>query len=282
MADEAPDTVALYRPVGPEEFKLLEEAGFARWPPRLDWQPIFYPVANIDYAIEIAEKWNVPAKGTAWVIRFEVERSFMDRYELHQVGGRQHLEWWIPAEDLDQLNERIVGRLEVVWTFAERQEPMTIEDFIRNYSSSDRERVRFDWNGAPGPDLIDRNHDFRKAILAAVLVDPDRCPVDLLADLFTAETAYSKEAWGIDPRVRDVAKALLQRVGHAQVEVFVRGSRQGFDAHLACATVDINPELRAALVRHCEQMATTADTADTRRFWTGGVELLSGRSRPTD
>ena len=43
--------------------------------------------------------------------RFEVRKSFMDRYEIHRVGGIDHTEWWIPAEDL---NANIVGLIEVV------------------------------------------------------------------------------------------------------------------------------------------------------------------------
>jgi hypothetical protein len=48
------------------------------------------------------------------VTRFEVKKTFMDRYEIHQVGASHHTEWWIPAEDLDELNENIVGLIEVI------------------------------------------------------------------------------------------------------------------------------------------------------------------------
>jgi hypothetical protein len=48
------------------------------------------------------------------VTRFEVRRSFLDRYDVHQVGGRTILEYWIPAGDLDDLNANIVGIIAVV------------------------------------------------------------------------------------------------------------------------------------------------------------------------
>ena len=48
------------------------------------------------------------------VTRFAVKKSFMDRYVVHQVGAAHHTEWWIPAEDLDELNRNIVGLIEVV------------------------------------------------------------------------------------------------------------------------------------------------------------------------
>ena len=46
--------------------------------------------------------------------RFRVRRDFLDRYETHQAGGRTIIEYWIPAEDLTELNASIVGRIEVV------------------------------------------------------------------------------------------------------------------------------------------------------------------------
>ena len=111
------DTVTLFRPTGPAELALLEASGFRRWPPRLRDQPIFYPVTNEQYAAEIARDWNVPASGHGFVTRFAVRTAFMDRYAIHQVGAAHHTEWWIPAEDLEQLNDNIVGRIEVMRRF---------------------------------------------------------------------------------------------------------------------------------------------------------------------
>jgi hypothetical protein len=115
------DTIALYRPTGPEELALVQANGYRRWPPRLPEQPIFYPVTNEAYAIEIARDWNVPAYGAGFVTRFEVSKAFMDRYPIHQVGAAHHTEWWVPAEDLEALNDNIVGRIEVIQRFADNK-----------------------------------------------------------------------------------------------------------------------------------------------------------------
>lgn len=112
-----PTTVTLWRPTGPQELALVEASGFRRWPPRLPDQPIFYPVTNERYAIEIARDWNVPASGSGYVTRFEVEAAFMARYRIHQVGAAHHAEWWVPAQELEALNERIVGTIVVTRTF---------------------------------------------------------------------------------------------------------------------------------------------------------------------
>ena len=38
----------------------------------------------------------------------------MDRYRIEQVGASHHTEWCIPAEDLEELNDNIVGSIEVI------------------------------------------------------------------------------------------------------------------------------------------------------------------------
>ncbi|TIX70485.1 MAG: hypothetical protein E5V21_27165, partial [Mesorhizobium sp.] len=50
VMNEQIDTVTLWRPVGPEELKLIEKSGMRAFPPRLPEQPIFYPVLSEAYA----------------------------------------------------------------------------------------------------------------------------------------------------------------------------------------------------------------------------------------
>jgi hypothetical protein len=111
------ETVTLYRPTGPKELELVRSTGYKRWPARLPDQPIFYPVTNEQYAIQIARDWNVPASGYGCVTKFQVRAEFMRRYQVQQVGGGQHTEWWVPAEELEQLNDNIVGLIEVIHEF---------------------------------------------------------------------------------------------------------------------------------------------------------------------
>lgn len=111
------ELTVLYRPIGPKEWELLREADFKRWPPRLPDQPIFYPVTNEQYATEIASTWNIRDSGYGAVTRFQVRTSFMSKYPVQRVGGSHHTEWWVPAEDLQALNDNIVGLIEVIREF---------------------------------------------------------------------------------------------------------------------------------------------------------------------
>ncbi len=112
-----PLTATLWRPAGSAELALVAASGWMKWPPRLADQPIFYPVLNRDYAIQIARDWNVVHGGSGYVTEFEVRMDFLDRYDVQQVGGRTILEYWIPASDLAQLNANIVGLIRVVDRF---------------------------------------------------------------------------------------------------------------------------------------------------------------------
>jgi hypothetical protein len=110
-------TLTLYRPTGPDELALVRQSGFRRWPPRLPEQPIFYPVTNERYATEIARDWNMAQSGSGYVTRFHVQEQFMQRYAVQLVGASHHTEWWVPAEELEQLNGHIVGLIEVIAEF---------------------------------------------------------------------------------------------------------------------------------------------------------------------
>jgi hypothetical protein len=114
---ERDETVILFRPTGPDELALIEKSGYSAFPPRLFWQPIFYPVLNEAYATQIARDWNARDGKSGYVIRFRVRSDFLRRYEIHQVGSTIHQEYWIPAEDLEEFNHQIVGKIEVVAEF---------------------------------------------------------------------------------------------------------------------------------------------------------------------
>lgn len=114
------ETIVLYRPVGGLEHHLIRQSGNKRFPTRLAHQPIFYPVLDEEYATQIARYWNTKDKdngSVGFVLRFKIVRSFIQSYDIHIVGGVKHQEYWIPAEDLEEFNDNIVGEIETVKVF---------------------------------------------------------------------------------------------------------------------------------------------------------------------
>lgn len=92
-------TITLYRPVGQKELELIRASGYKKFPPRLDWQPIFYPVMNEAYAAQIAEQWNTADEFSGYagyVLGFDVPESILQKYPVQNVGGEIHNELWVP------------------------------------------------------------------------------------------------------------------------------------------------------------------------------------------
>jgi hypothetical protein len=110
------ETTILFRPVGQKELDLIRESHFTAFPPRLPEQPIFYPVLNEPYAAQIAREWNAKhnEEKVGYVTRFYVKNDYLQQQEVHTVGGSQHQEYWIPAEELTEFNQNIVGPIEVI------------------------------------------------------------------------------------------------------------------------------------------------------------------------
>ncbi len=113
-------TTMLYRPVGQKELSLIRDSDWTAFPPRLPFQPIFYPVLTEDYAVQIARNWNTRDAASdyvGYVTRFHVRQSYLQSYSVQTVGSRAHQEYWIPAEELEAFNANIVGPIEVMAEF---------------------------------------------------------------------------------------------------------------------------------------------------------------------
>ena len=110
-------TVTLFRPVGQREMDLIRESAMTAFPPRLPEQPIFYPVTNQQYAEKIACDWNTKDERSGfagYVLKFVIDAEYLSQFPLRQVGDREHTEYWIPAERLEEFNRHIDGKIEVV------------------------------------------------------------------------------------------------------------------------------------------------------------------------
>lgn len=110
----------LYRPVGKKELELIIGTKSKAYPPRLDWQPIFYPVLNYDYAAQIALDWNTKDEFSGYcgfVTEFEMDKAYLEQFEVQNVGGAMHNELWVPSEQLSDFNQQIIGHIQVTGAF---------------------------------------------------------------------------------------------------------------------------------------------------------------------
>jgi hypothetical protein len=120
--------ITLYRPTGANELELIIDAGMKRFPPRLFWQPIFYPVLNFKYAAEIAEQWNmgdIESDGAGFVTAFEIPVEYFEKFQVQTVGLTHHQELWVPAEQLDEFNDMIMDGIRVEKAFVGNKHNLT-------------------------------------------------------------------------------------------------------------------------------------------------------------
>ena len=110
-------TTFLYRPVNQAELDLIEASGWLAFPPRLPEQPIFYPVLNEEYAVQISRDWNVPYYGVGYVVRFAIYSDYLTQFAVQNVGDAQHNELWVPAKQLAEFNAHITAPIELTHTF---------------------------------------------------------------------------------------------------------------------------------------------------------------------
>ncbi len=124
--------ITLYRPTGANELELIIDSGMKRYPPRLYWQPIFYPVLNFQYAAEIAERWNMvdeDSDGVGFVTAFEIPEEYFKLFQVQTVGLAHHQELWVPATQLEEFNDAIVNGIRVEKAFIGKK--FAISDKIR-------------------------------------------------------------------------------------------------------------------------------------------------------
>ena len=109
----------LFRPVGLAELAIIFDSEMRTFPPRLPEQPIFYPVLNHEYASQIAREWNAPAAPwfAGYVMEFEVEPEYTEKFPKKIVGASMHEELWVPAEELAEFNRHIIGHIRVTNAF---------------------------------------------------------------------------------------------------------------------------------------------------------------------
>ena len=113
-------TRTLYRPVGQKELDLIAAADYRAFPSRLPEQPIFYPVLERAYAEKIARDWNTKDEQSGfvgYVLEFDMDPDYVAKFEVKRVGAAQHLELWVPAEELPEFNRHIRGLIRVIDRF---------------------------------------------------------------------------------------------------------------------------------------------------------------------
>ncbi len=75
---------------------------------------------NQPYAEQIAKEWNTKDEFSGYagyVLAFDLPEEYLRRYPVQNVGGEIHNELWVPASELEEFNDSIVGLIRVQCSF---------------------------------------------------------------------------------------------------------------------------------------------------------------------
>jgi len=75
---------------------------------------------NQAYAEQIAFEWNTEDEFSGYtghVTSFDLSEDYLQQFEIQNVGGDIHNELWVPAEQLAEFNDHIVGEIRLVKSF---------------------------------------------------------------------------------------------------------------------------------------------------------------------
>ena len=104
------------------------------------------------------------------------------------------------------------------------------EDFIRQYTGSQKSMIEYKWNGQAGDDeWDDENREFRREVIEHVLAQQIIAPDILIRDLFEIESIFSREAFGAGETLEDLGNLLLDQTGAKFIADYFMGKGQSFD-----------------------------------------------------
>ena len=115
------DTLAVYQAVGPQQLAALIRSEWRRIEPAWGGVRFTYLKQQQRYAEMIARQWEVPLHGAGYVVRIVLPEDVLRQYDLETVAYEEHLEYRIPSGELAELSDELVGAVQPVAAFMDRQ-----------------------------------------------------------------------------------------------------------------------------------------------------------------
>ena len=118
-----PSTVTLYKSISPTQMSHLIEVDWQYFVPDSPDQKLFAPKLHLSFAEMLARQIEAATHCAGYVVSFEIQKRFIDCYEVTSVAYEEYEEYCIPIEDLGAMNRGIEGRVKLVswfWQFNQR------------------------------------------------------------------------------------------------------------------------------------------------------------------
>ena len=144
---------------------------------------------------------------------------------------------------------------------------MEIEKFIKEYSESDFDKIKFDWNGKHGDELKDPNMDFRMEVCEYLIKDFSIASDNLILDLYQELSKSSKETWGVYRSYHLFAQEILNRGRTKYLLNYLQGAGQSFDTSLASGRIELTNDEKKEILDFVDKQMTDSADAENRKYF---------------
>ena len=110
----------LYRPISADEYAAIKEKEFKGFPHRSAEQPLFTALLSQEGSIQIARRLRVDKQTESdmvYVVGFIAEDAYIRQFPVQHADDPERRALWIPAEEIDILNQHLIGKIRVLDSF---------------------------------------------------------------------------------------------------------------------------------------------------------------------
>lgn len=116
-SDAVPNTLTLYKNLSPQQFAGAIKNDWRRFARLPEEQLIFSPKLYRAHAEMLARQLDACMHTAGYVVAFSVDAEYMQRFSCKSLAYDEQLEYWIPAEEILDLNQHINGNIYPVAMF---------------------------------------------------------------------------------------------------------------------------------------------------------------------
>lgn len=130
----------------------------------------------------------------------------------------------------------------------------SLELFIKNYSSNDFDKIKFDWNEMHADQLKDNNLEFRIELVDFIVPKISEVNIELVRDLYIELSKFAKEAWGAPKHFNILGQELLIRDYKKYLMDYLEGASQSMDTYLDSGRIKISKKLAQEIADYIDEI----------------------------
>lgn len=132
-------------------------------------------------------------------------------------------------------------------------EKIDLNKFVNKYSSTEFDKIKFDWNNKHGDELVDKNLQFRKKLIEYIIPNINSVSLELIRDLYIELSKFSKEAWGTPKFYNILGQELLLRDFKMYLLDYIDGATKSMDTYISSGQIKIPANLAEEITEYIKE-----------------------------